>query len=241
MNILALSSSRVGNGGYLENAVPHIRKFLGKNQGTVAFIPFAAVNKDYENYGNRLREALSALKVQIKLVTGNNAASLLKEADCIFVGGGNTFKLLHDIYEFNLLDIIRNRVEEGCSYIGWSAGSNIVGRTIGTTNDMPIIQPESFSALNFLPFQINPHYLNQTSEGFHGETRDQRLEEYVLLNPGVPVVALPEGTALHLQEKKLLFIGETDGVIFQSKRGMVERKLLQPGADLSYLMEGQLF
>ncbi|HWJ90574.1 MAG TPA: dipeptidase PepE [Flavisolibacter sp.] len=235
-NVLALSSSRVGNGDYLENALPFMSKFLGNDPRTAAFIPFASVSRDYVDYGRRVKDALSSLVMDITLVTEKNAPEILNEADCILVGGGNTFKLLHDLCELNLLPIIRKRIAEGCSYVGWSAGSNIAGRTIGTTNDMPIIQPQSFSSLGIFPFQINPHYLNQAQEGFHGETRDQRLEEYVLMNPGVPVVALPEGTALLLQKAQLSFAGITAGVLFQSTDGMVLKKSLQPGSDLSWLM-----
>jgi dipeptidase E len=236
MNLLALSSSRVGNGGYLENALPLMRNFIGNRRTVAAFIPFASVDKRYENYGDRVREALSSLNITINVATEENGTALLSEADCIVVGGGNTFKLLHDLYQFKLFHVLRKRIEEGCPYIGWSAGSNIVGRTIGTTNDMPIIQPESFAALGFLPFQINPHYLNQTPEGFHGETRDQRLEEYALMNPGVPVVGLPEGTALQLVEKKLSFIGDRAGVIFENTNGVVQKKSMEPGANINFLM-----
>jgi dipeptidase E len=236
MKILALSSSRVANGGYLEMALPLIRKFMGGSPNSCTFIPFAAVDKQYEQYGQRVRDALSSAGIEIKVVTEKNGEALLKEAQCILVGGGNTFKLLHDLYELRLLDIIRKRVEDGCRYIGWSAGSNIAGQTIGTTNDMPIIQPKSFSSLGFFPFQINPHYLNQTPVGFHGETRDQRLEEYVLMNPGIPVVGLPEGTALLLEGKQLSFVGEKAGVMFQGQDGIVQKKSLDPGMDISSLM-----
>jgi dipeptidase E len=147
--ILALSSSRVGGGGYLESAARLISPFLGPQDGPVAFLPFASVDRDYPHYAARVQEALPRLRIQA--VTEADAARQLEEAAVIMVGGGNTFKLLHDLYHFGLLDLVRSKVAGGCPYIGWSAGANIAGRGIGTTNDMPIIQPRSFAALGFFP------------------------------------------------------------------------------------------
>jgi dipeptidase E len=235
IRLLALSSSRVGNGGFLESAIPLIKDFLGNVTTSIAFIPFASVAKDYQEYGAMVREALATLALPVTVVEPGNAKEVIEASSAIMVGGGNTFKLLHDIYELDLLELIREKVNNGNPYIGWSAGSNIAGRTICTTNDMPVIQPVSFSALQFLPFQLNPHYLNEVKEGFNGETRDQRLLEFVALNPGIPVVGLPEGSALRLENKKLQFIGENSGVVFT---GVGKEKIsLTPGTDISYLLK----
>ncbi|MBB1283734.1 dipeptidase PepE [Flavisolibacter sp. BT320] len=238
MRVLALSSSRVGNGGYLAAAAPVIDHFLGISARQIAFVPYASVDGDYEAYAAKVREGLSALPHTIQVVTATNGKDVISACDVIMIGGGNTFKLLHDIYAYQLFDLIQQRVQSGVPYIGWSAGSNLTGKTICTTNDMPIIQPKSFASFGFFPFQVNPHYYNVVIEGFHGETRDQRLAEFCQLNPGTPVVALPEGTALQLADGELLYNGEGAGVLFQSAAaGELPHKTdLPPGADLSYLL-----
>jgi dipeptidase E len=235
--ILAISSSRVGDGGYLERAVPLIKEFLGTETLNIGFIPFASLDRDYEQYASKVKQALTGLPYQVEVISSANAGTALQEVDVIMVGGGNTFKLLYDLYQEELLSIIRDLAIKGVPYIGWSAGANITGLTIGTTNDMPVIQPQSFSALQLLPFQINPHYLNYKPDGFHGETRDQRLEEFVKMNPGVPVVGLPEGTALCLENGKLTYLGNTSGVLFQnSEQEKIVRDDITPGQDLSFLL-----
>ncbi len=236
--ILALSSSRAANSAYLETAAPLIQNFLGEDSLEIAFIPFASVDGSYEDYLLKVKEGLTGLKHIINLVEPGNAISVLEKADVIMVGGGNTFKLLYDIYKYQLLEFIRHKVHSGTPYIGWSAGSNITAPTICTTNDMPIIEPESLKALAFFPFQINPHYINIKSEGQHGETRDKRLTEFLILNPGIPIIGLPEGTALLLENGVLRFIGEIAGVLFgiENITGMPIRSAIETHADLSFLI-----
>lgn len=234
--ILALSSSKEGSSAYLETAMPVIKDFLDKTVLNIAFIPFASADNNYDEYASKVKGALKDLPINV--VLPENAKSVIEKSDAIMVGGGNTFKLLHDIYQLNLLDIIRDKVNSGAPYIGWSAGTNITGPTLGTTNDMPVIEPKSFNALGLFPFQINPHYINQKAEGFNGETRDQRLEEFIKMNPGIPIVCLPEGTALQLKDDVLKFIGNPTGVLFLRKptEETFVRKEIADGADLSYLL-----
>ncbi|MDP4285861.1 MAG: dipeptidase PepE [Bacteroidota bacterium] len=236
--ILALSSSRAGNSGYLETAIPLVKNLLGDKPIVIAFIPFASVDKNYEAYASMVREAFIGLPYIINVASSENAKEVIINCDAIVTGGGNTFKLLHDIYELNLLDIIRDKISAGIPFIGWSAGANILGPTISTTNDMPIIEPKSFNALGLFPFQINPHYFNQKSVGFNGETRDQRLEEFVKMNPGIPVVGLPEGSSLLLEKGVLKFVAPVPGILFTKEENMdtVTRKEIVVETDLSYLL-----
>jgi dipeptidase E len=236
MKILALSSSRVGNSGYLEMAIPVIKDFLGEKSLTIGFIPFALVQDDTSAFVNTVRSAFGDLPYNIVEVKPENGAKVLETADVVMVSGGNTFKLLHHLYSSGLLKLIKQKVEAGTPYIGWSAGSNITGATICTTNDMPIIEPESFKALGFFPFQINPHYYNVVVEGFNGETRDDRLREFVQLNPAVPVVCLPEGTALLLEDNALQLIGQTAGVLMSNKEAEIQKAEIIAGADISHLL-----
>ena len=237
--ILALSSSRVGNEAYLESAAASIKKFLGDAPLQIAFIPFALVSKKYEQYINDVRVSLKDLPYNIKLADHHNAKNIIEQGDVIMVGGGNTFKLLHDIHEAGILEIIQHKIKTGSPYIGWSAGANITAPTIGTTNDMPVIEPQSFKALNVFPFQINPHYYNQKPEGFNGETRNQRLFEFVNMNPSLKVIGLPEGTALQWQGSVLKFIGSYQGTLISAGKDNAEptTRQIEPGEDISFLLK----
>lgn len=236
ISVLAFSSSREGNMSYLQTAVPSIHHFLGNKTLNIAFVPFAAITPGFTEYVDSVRQALKELPYHINLVTKENAKEIINQADAIMVGGGNTFKLLHDLYALDLIELIKEKVTGGTPYIGWSAGSNIAGATICTSNDMPIINPGSFEALAFFPFQINPHYYNQTVDGFNGETRNQRLAEFLQLNPSIPVVALPEGTALLLQENKLQLTGAVNALLFTWKNNRFAQSELKRTEDVSFLL-----
>ena len=236
--ILAISSSRVGNSGYLETVVPLIESFIGGKPTKIAFLPFASAESNYEEYALRIKKAFNNLPYLIETVLPENAKDVITKSNVLMTGGGNTFKLLHDIYQLDIFETIRKKVNSGAPYIGWSAGANITGLTIGTTNDMPIIQPQSFNALGFIPFQINPHYINQKKKGFNGETRDDRLKEFMMLNPGISIIGLPEGTALQLSKSHLKFIGKESGILFHQKNnsGQFVRETISTTTDLSFLL-----
>jgi dipeptidase E len=237
-NILALSSSRVNNGNYLQHAMHLIKQTLGEGKRKIAFIRFAAVRIHPLEYIKMVQDATAGSNYEFLLVDENNPKQTIEASDAIMVGGGNTFKLLHDIYALDIFHLIKEKVKEGTPYIGWSAGSNITGLTISTTNDMPIIQPASFNSFGFLPFQINPHYINQKQEAFHGETRDQRLEEFLLMNPGIPVIGIPEGTALRLNKDSLTYIGHDSAPFFTiDNKGIINRREIRDGEDLSFLLK----
>jgi dipeptidase E len=233
--ILAFSSSRTGNSGYLETALPLIKDFLGDKSINIAFIPFAAVDGDYEAYAGKVKQALPSA-YNIITVTHQNTVDAINNADAVMVGGGNTFKLLHDLYSTGALQLIQQKVNNGTPYISWSAGSNITGATICTTNDMPVINPGNFTALEFFSFQINPHYYNVSIAGFNGETRDQRLEEFLLLNPHKTIVALPEGTALLLSNGKLQLKGSVPAFLLTHNNGALLKHILEPNSQMNSLL-----
>lgn len=213
--LLLLSSSRAGNSSYLEPYLEPIRHIVKQRQ--VLFIPYAGITMSYSEYTTRVRAALTPAGIKIQGVEEfADAKAAIRQAEVIMVGGGNTFHLLHQLYKLELVEAIRSQVAQGVPYIGWSAGSNIAGQSIRTTNDMPIIEPSSFTALQLLPFQLNPHYSDYHPPGFHGETRDQRLAEFMALDPQTPVIAIPEGAWLSLDNDQLSYHGEQPGYLFRA-------------------------
>jgi dipeptidase E len=212
---LLLSSSRVHGGGYLDHAEDEIKHFL---QGVtrILFVPYAL--QDGDGYAQIARTRFEAMGFSLDSIHESAHPRLaVEQAQAMFVGGGNTFRLLKAIYELDLLEVIKRRAQSNMPYMGASAGSNIAGPTIRTTNDMPIVQPPSFNALGLLPFQINPHYIDADPNSTHmGETREQRLREYLEENT-VPVVAIREPAMLHLENGVVTLKGNARARIF--KRG----------------------
>ena len=203
-NMLLLSSSKYKNTGYLEHTVPWLQNFLADYRGkTIAFVPYAGVRRTFDEYEKTVQNALSDLGINI-----------IEQADVIAIGGGNTFCLLKQLYEYNLIDIIREKVNNGTPYFGWSAGANVAGASIMTTNDMPITYPPSFQALQLFPHQINPHFISGKMQGHNGESREERLAEFLLVNPTAFVYALPEGSALHIQNEMATVLGENPILCF---------------------------
>ncbi|MBI4854126.1 MAG: dipeptidase PepE [Acidobacteria bacterium] len=207
--LLLLSNSRNYGQGYLAHAEKEIKNFLTTDIKEVLFIPFAAVRFSYDEYTNIVSSKFTELGYKVKSIhQTDDYNQAIRTAQAIIVGGGNTFQLLKCFYENNILELVRNRVNEGLLYMGWSAGANMACPTIKTTNDMPITEPPSFNALNLIPFQINPHYTEATLANHQGETRDERLAEFLVLNPSTYVVGLREGSMMQLTDSNLELLGE---------------------------------
>jgi dipeptidase E len=207
----------------LEHAADPIRAFLGKSVRTIAFVPYAAVRISVAQYVDLVRGHFQTWGYRIQSVhEGNDPSAIVSSADAIVVGGGNTFHLLYRVYQHGLLETLRARARNGVPFIGWSAGSNIACPTIRTTNDMPIIAPPKLEALNLVPFQINPHYLDTHPAGHGGETREQRLLEFIEVNPDVFVVGLREGSMLKIEDSSIELIGEKTMRVFKKGRNPTE-------------------
>ena len=196
--LLLLSNSTLPGEPFLGWPAEHIRDFLGSPK-RVAFVPYAAVTFGHDEYTERVAGVFKTLGHEVYgLHAAEDPVKALEGADAVAVGGGNTFQLLRTLYTTGLLRAIRKRVRNGLPYIGWSAGSNVACPTVMTTNDMPICEPPSLHALHVVGFQINPHYTAATLEGHGGESRDQRLAEYLELNRDMTVAGLPEGSLLRV-------------------------------------------
>jgi len=207
MRLLLLSNSRNPGQGYLEHAREEIRDFLGGIDQLV-FVPYAGVQVTHEQYAAGVRQGFGPLGLRVRSVSESpDPGAAVRDARAIAVGGGNTFQLLRLMYQTGLLAAVRERVLGGVPYIGWSAGSNLACPTIGTTNDMPVVEPPSFAALGLISFQINPHYTDQVIANHGGETRDERIAEFLTLNPGVRVVGLREGSWLRVEDTETVLGG----------------------------------
>ena len=234
MNLLLISNSTNAGEEYLKYPIAEIAKTL-KGVSEVVFIPYAAVTFSYDEYEAKVQARFNELGIKVKSIHhALNKRNFLRNAEAIVIGGGNTFALLKRMQEEDLLDMIHRRVKAGVPYIGWSAGSNVTCPTICTTNDMPIVQPESFRAIGLVSFQINPHYLDANPVGHAGETREQRILEYLEANRSRYVVGLREGCMLRIDDNGIELIGSRPMRIF--KKGMKTYEV-QPGDDISFLIK----
>ncbi|MCB9170664.1 MAG: dipeptidase PepE [Flavobacteriales bacterium] len=207
MHLLLLSNSTLPGEPFLGWPREHLSKFLDGRR-TIAFVPFAAVTFSFDAYMGMVAPVFEEMGVRtIGLHRENDPKAALATADAVAVGGGNTFRLIRELYRNDLVRTIRKRVQQGMGYVGWSAGSNVACPTIMTTNDMPITEPPSFRAMHLVPFQINPHYTDARPEGHGGETRDQRITEFLEMNPEVPVLGLREGSGLRMEEGGIELLG----------------------------------
>jgi len=216
MRLLLISNSTNAGEAYLDYPKHNIREFLGETSVKALFIPYAAVTFSFEDYAKKVSERFNEVGHSIDSIHRySDPVDAVKNAEAIVVGGGNTFHLSKMLHENGLIEPIREKVKSGTPFIGWSAGSNVACPTICTTNDMPIVEPQSFKAFDLIPFQINPHYLDANPEGHAGETREMRIEEFIEANHDVYVVGLREGTMLSVENNTIKLIGPRNARIFK--------------------------
>ena len=234
MKILLISNSTNAGEEYLRYPLAEIGRFLDGIR-EVVFVPYAAVTSSYTAYEKRVQERFAELGIRVhSLHRAVDPRKVIRRAQAIVVGGGNTFALAKKMHEQGLMREILLKLRTGTPYIGWSAGSNVCCPTISTTNDMPIVTPASMRAIGAVPFQINPHYLDANPDGHAGETREQRLLEYIEANPQRWVVGLREGCMLRYEEGRLELIGNRPMRLF--RKGLEPREL-RAGDDLAFLLE----
>ena len=219
-NLLLISCSTIYGRGYLDHVESDIRDLL-RNVHRITFIPFALY--DCDSYAAKAKERFRRMGFPLESAHTNPAPSgLIESAEAIFIGGGNTFRLLKALQDLELLEIIRARVESGCPFIGSSAGSIVACPTLKTTKDMPVVQPRSFDALHLVNFQISPHYLDPDPNSTHmGETQEERIGQYLEENQ-LPVVGLRESSSLRVLSGSVFLHGAGSARIFQRGKKPIE-------------------
>ena len=217
-NALLISASSYQDTGYLRHCKNWVKDFLGESgKEEILFIPYAGVRRTNDEYEQKVIDRLKNKNIK-SIHHYEDKISAIKNANSIAVGGGNTFMLLYTLYKLNLIEPIKEAVANGTKYFGWSAGANIAGKTMMTTNDMPIIMPKSFDSLNIFPYQINPHFISGKLAGHNGESREERLEEFLIANPKDTIYALPEGTALLIAGSEAEVIGHSEILKFEYQK-----------------------
>ena len=234
MRLLLISNSTNPGEPYLDYPKYEIKKFLGEEPINALFIPYAGITFSHDEYEDKVNNRFSEINHKVTSIHHfDNPIKAIEDAEAIIVGGGNTWHMVKTLQDKGLMDAIKNKVENGTPYIGWSAGSNIACPTLKTTNDMPISEPKSFNTLNLVPFQINPHYLDAHPENHGGETREMRIEEFMVINKQTYVVGLREGTMLLVENSKMSLIGKNTARIFKYGQNPVE---LSDKDDFTFLL-----
>ncbi len=232
-NLIIASTSTVHNSDYLEYILDELN-LLYKEVNTILFIPYARPSGiSYEEYTSKAKIAFSKInKNVIGIHEFENPIEAIKKAEGIFVGGGNTFVLVNTLYENNIIDVLKKSINSGTPYLGTSAGSNICGVNMKTTNDMPIIYPPSFETLGLIPFNINPHYLDPDPTSAHmGETRETRIKEFHKFN-NIPVIGLREGSWIRVINNTLQLKGKLTARVFTNNEKAYE---IETESDLNNL------
>jgi dipeptidase E len=207
MQLLLLSNSTLPGEPFFQWPAEHVRTFLAGRK-RLAFVPLAAMPEQQADYVTKVEAVFAPFGVElVPLMGDSDLPDLLSSCDAVAIGGGNSFHLLRALYKTGLVRTIAQRVRDGMPYLGWSAGSNVACPTIMTTNDMPVVEPPSLRAMHLVPFQINPHYTEATIPGHGGESRDQRLAEFLAMNRNTTVVGLREGSLLHVVDQRCTLTG----------------------------------
>ncbi len=234
MKLLLISNSTNAGEQYLKYPIKKIESFLD-GVSEIVFIPYAAVTFSYDEYEAKVQERFDEIGIKVSSIHHSSCPVVtVAQAQAICVGGGNTFALTKAMQEQGLVEAIAQRVKQGAKYVGWSAGSNVTCPTLCTTNDMPIVEPKSFNLMGLIPFQINPHYLDANPEGHAGETREQRILEYIAANKDRYVAGLREGCMIEYNDGDMELIGPKPMRIF--KYGQEAREV-NAGDDLSFLLK----
>jgi dipeptidase E len=232
-NIIIASTSTLHGGDYLDYLLPELQLHF-KDCKTILFIPYARPGGiSHDEYTAKVALAFAKINIAVKGIHEfEDPASAIQDAQGIFTGGGNTFLLVSQLYKNNIMAVLAETVKNGTPYLGTSAGSNICGLTMQTTNDMPIIYPPSFQTLGLIPFNLNPHYLDADKQSTHmGETRETRIQEFHAFNT-VPVLGLREGSWLDVKGEKITLKGDLSARLFRQNQIPEE---LQSGTDLSFI------
>jgi dipeptidase E len=232
-SIIIASTSTLHGGSYLDYLLPELQIHF-KNCKTILFIPFARPGGiSHEQYTNTVSEAFEKINIKVKGIHEfEDAATAINNAEGIFTGGGNTFLLVTQLYKNNIMTVLAEAIKNGTPYLGTSAGSNICGLSMQTTNDMPIIYPPSFQTLGLIPFNLNPHYLDPDSQSKHmGETRETRIKEFHAFNT-LPVLGLREGSWLDVKGNQIILKGDLSARLFRQNQ---EPEELKSQTDLSYV------
>ncbi len=240
--LLLISNSTMAGEAYLDWPKQYIKDFLNKNNiKKVCFVPYAGVNlsdesleASYHIYEKRVAEVYAELGFELESVhNSSNPVEMIKNAEAVAVGGGNTFHLVAKMHETGIMKAIKERAENGMPFMGWSAGANVACPSLRTTNDMPIFEPASFDTLNLISFQINPHYLDANPEGHGGETRQQRIEEFLAVNREMKVAGLREASMLLVEGKNMKLMGSRKLRLFEYG---IEPKEFDLNSDMSFLL-----
>ena len=241
--LLLISNSTNYGEAYLGWPRKHIQEFMeGTGVNDILFVPYAGVGlsdesleKSYDVYEAKVQQVFAELGLRIHSIhRATDAVEAVKNARAIAVGGGNTFHLVAMMHKLGIMEAIHNRVHDGAHYMGWSAGSNVACPSLKTTNDMPIAEPSSFDCLGLVPFQINPHYLDANPEGHGGETRQQRIEEFLVVNREMVVAGLREASLLWIDDDNIQLIGSKPMRLFRFGEEPLE---FEPGSDVGFLLK----